>query len=76
MKQSDLKYFDNSKTCVFCVFGDFEFYWERRFDVVLVKSLDKFQPFETKIYLPKLDKSTSSDARKEIVKYLEASFNV
>jgi hypothetical protein len=74
--QSDLTFIENNKSCVFCTFNTLEFYWERSYTAILITSTDKFNNFEDKIYLPKSDLSTASDARKEIVQYLKGAFNV
>ena len=70
MKQSDLVFKENSKSCVWCSYdGLFDFYWEARSNHVAV-SPDN----HGKIYVP--DNATPSLVRKEIVSWLEAHFNV
>ncbi|MCU8036851.1 hypothetical protein [Shewanella sp. SM71] len=70
MKQSELNFKENTKSCVWCDWdGNIEFYWEARSNYIVITP-DKYQ----NIYVP--DNATPSLIRKEICQWLEASFNV
>lgn len=73
MKQSDLHFISNAKSCVNCVFADsIEFYWEPRYDRILVIDLKNDVNAYQNIFIPST--LTASDVRKQIISWLEASF--
>lgn len=75
MKQSDLSFIDNSKTCVFCTWnGNIEFYWESRSSRILVRDMVNSDNCFCDIDIP--SDFTAANARREICRWLEASFNV
>lgn len=70
MKQSDLNFKENSKSCVWCDFdGKIEFYWENTYGQILITPESY-----GKIYVP--DDATASQVRKEIKNWLKGAFNV
>jgi hypothetical protein len=68
MKQSLLTFKENTKNCVWCTWGDVEFFWEIRSNTIVTSG--DYQ----NIYVP--DGAKSSLVRKEIIQWLETSFNV
>ena len=68
MKQSDLIFKQNTKSCVWCEFNDIEFYWEARSNWICITP-DNY----TNIYIP--DGFSAADVRREIVSWLKGAFN-
>lgn len=69
MNISELDFKENNDRCVWCSWGELEFYWEARTNQILITP-NSYRP----LYVPESFKAT--DVRKEIKKFLKDAFNV
>ena len=67
IKQSDLNYLENTKSCVFVLHGSHDFYWERGGDAVLITDVVTSRTV-CKVYI---DSSKPSEARRAIIEYIK-----
>ena len=69
MKQSELSFKENTKSCVWCTWNGIEFYWEVRSSTICITP-DSY----SNLFVP--EDFTSMNVRREIISFIKETFNV